>query len=76
MSKDEFYCGEPKDEEKASVSNADFIRIWQMSDNFGQVWIKCKLEGMTGDEVMHRIGFLRRNGIRLKNMAVFIDAPE
>jgi len=76
MSKDEFYCGEPKDEEKVGVSDADFIRIWQMSDNFGQVWIKCKLEGMTGDEAMHRLGYLRRNGIRLKNMAVFIDASQ
>lgn len=77
MSKDDFYCGEPIDEnEQVGVSDADFIRIWQMSDNFGQVWIKCKLEGMTGDEVMRRLGYLRKNGIRLKNMAVFIDASK
>ena len=76
MSKDDFYCGEPAEEEQVGITDVGFIRIWQMSDNFGQVWIKCKLEGMTCDEVMHRLGYLRKNGIRLKNMTVFIDAPE
>ena len=64
------------EKERVDMFDTDFIRIWQTSDNFGQVWVKCKLNGMTGDEVMHRLRHLRKNGVQLKNMTVFMNASE